>query len=173
MDDYTLAQIVEAVKKNINSPSSPGSTPVTYRKENITLAAAKVLADVIEEEAKRVGVKAVIAITNTGANPVLIHATDDSFIASYDVALQKAFTSVALKMPTSTLKGMAQPGSPLYGIQFTNNGRIVIFGGGDPLTVGDTIVGGLGVSGGSEELDTYLSDFGAKYFKENIAPKIN
>ncbi len=168
MDNFSIEQIVEAVKKNINSPSSE-STLVTYEKKNISLKAAKLLADAIEEEAKKVGVKAVIAISNTGGNPVLIHATDDSFIASYDVALQKAYTSVALKMPTSTLKGMAQPNSPLYGIQFTNQGKIVIFGGGDPLTVGDTIVGGLGVSGGTEELDTYLSDFGAKYFKENIA----
>jgi uncharacterized protein GlcG (DUF336 family) len=64
---------------------------------------------------------------------------------------------------------MAQPNQPLYGIQFTNNCRIVVFGGGDPLKIGDTVVGGLGVSGGTEELDTYLSAYGADYFKNNLA----
>ena len=48
----------------------------------------------------------------------------------------------------------------------TNGGKIVIFGGGDPLKIGDSIVGGLGVSGGSEDEDTFLSAYGAEYFKK-------
>ena len=169
MDEKDLQKIVDAVKENIKSPSINKGSSSTYKKDNITLIAAKLLAEAVEKEAERVGVKAVIAITNSGANPVLIHSTDDSFIASYDVALQKAYTSVAIKMPTSALKTMAQPNQPLYGIQFTNNCRIVVFGGGDPLKIGDEIVGGLGVSGGTEELDTYLSAYGADYFKNNLA----
>ncbi len=133
---------------------------------NITLDLAKKLALAIEQKAKEIGVNAVVAICNSGANPVLVECMDNSYIASYDVALNKAFTVVALKMPTSKLKTMTSPGDPLYGIQFTNNGKIVIFGGGDPLKIGDKIIGGLGVSGGSEEQDTYLSKYGSEYFSE-------
>ena len=43
-------------------------------------------------------------------------------------------------------------------------GRIVIFGGGDPLPYGGEIVGGIGVSGGSAEEDTALSAYGAELF---------
>ena len=94
---------------------------------------------------------------------------DDSYIASYDVAVNKAFTVVALKMSTSALKPLAQPGASLYGIQFTNGGRIVIFGGGDPLTSKDgSIIGGLGVSGGTEEQDTALSSYGKRYFETQL-----
>ena len=72
-------------------------------------------------------------------------------------------------MATIDLKPLAQPGESLYGIQFTNNGKIVIFGGGDPLTNEDgMIIGGLGVSGGSEEQDTALSAFGKTYFENLI-----
>jgi uncharacterized protein GlcG (DUF336 family) len=72
-------------------------------------------------------------------------------------------------MSTITLKPLAQPGASLYGIQFTNGGKIVIFGGGDPLTSADgTIVGGLGVSGGSEEQDTALSAYGKRYFETQM-----
>jgi uncharacterized protein GlcG (DUF336 family) len=67
-------------------------------------------------------------------------------------------------MSTKTLKPMAQPGGSLYGIQFTNGGKIVIFGGGEPLTVNGKIIGGLGVSGGSEEQDTRLAEMGKEFF---------
>ena len=88
---------------------------------------------------------------------------------TYDIAVNKAFTSVALKMSTATLKPLAQPGASLYGIQFTNNSKIVVFGGGDMLTnAKGEIVGGLGVSGGSEEQDTALSAFGKEYFEKQM-----
>ena len=112
------------------------------------------------------GVNAVVAVSNTGARPVAIECMDDSYIASYDVALNKAFTVVALKMSTIQLKALSQPGQSLYGIQFTNGGQIVIFGGGDPLIYNGKIIGGLGVSGGSEEQDTALSAYGASVLDE-------
>ncbi len=133
---------------------------------NITLDMAKKLALAVEDKAREIGVNAVVAICNSGANPVLVECMDNSYIASYDVAFNKAFTVVALKMPTSKLKTMTNPGDSLYGIQFTNGGKIVIFGGGDPLKIGDKIIGGLGVSGGSEEQDTFLSKFGSEYFEQ-------
>ena len=81
-------------------------------------------------------------------------------------AHHKSYTVVALKMPTSKLAVLAAPGGPLYGIQHTNGGRIVIFGGGDPLELRGRVVGGLGVSGGSAEQDTELSAYGKKIFEE-------
>ena len=100
------------------------------------------------------------AVSNEAGRPVAVACMDDSFIASYDVAVNKAYTVVALKMPTKELKPLAQPGAPLYGIQHTNQGQIVIFGGGVPLYSGGRLIGGLGVSGGTEEQDTALADFG-------------
>ena len=72
-------------------------------------------------------------------------------------------------MPTTTLKELAQPGGSLYGIQFTNGGKIVIFGGGVPLyDRGGKIIGGLGVSGGSEAEDTALAEYGGQIFSSLI-----
>ena len=68
-------------------------------------------------------------------------------------------------MPTKQLANLAQPGESLYGIQFTNNGRIVIFGGGVPLERGGVIIGGFGVSGGSAEQDTALADYALELFQ--------
>ena len=138
-------------------------------KSVMTLDLADTLADAVLCEAKRVGVKAVVCVSDAAGNPKVVKSMDDAFIASYDVATGKAYTVVALKMSTIALKPLAQPGASLYGIQFTGGGKIVIFGGGDPLKDSKgNIIGGLGVSGGTEEQDTALSAYGKKYFEEQM-----
>ena len=136
---------------------------------SITLEKANLLIAAVRERAAQMGVKAVVAIADKHANPVSVQCMDDSYIASYDIAVNKAFTVISLKMPTTALKTLATPGGSLYGIQFTNSGRIVIFGGGVPLyDKNGNIVGGLGVSGGSEEQDTALAEYGAEWYKANL-----
>ena len=156
MDEQNISSLVAAAIKDA----------IANKSEEMTLQKAKRLALAVEKEAEKIGVKAVVAVSNAAARPVLVECMDDSYIASYDVAFNKAYTVVALKMSTSTLKKLSQPGESLYGIQFTNQGKIVIFGGGEPLYMNGKIVGGLGVSGGSEEQDTYLAQYGAKIFGE-------
>ena len=136
------------------------------QKQDMSLELAKTLVERVEERAAMMGVKAVVVIMNSGANPVLVHCMDDSFIASYDVAFNKAYTVVGLKISTIELKKLAQPGGPLYGIQNTNDGRIVIFGG------GGRIVGGLGVSGGTEDEDTALAAYGRQVFMELVGKTV-
>ena len=138
-------------------------------KSEMTLPLAERVADAVIEEAKRIGIKVVVAISDAAGNPKLVKVMEDAYIASYDIAVNKAYTVVALKMPTVKLKPLAAPGGELYGIQFTNGGKIVIFGGGDPLiNPKGKIIGGLGVSGGSEAQDIALSAFGRKYFETKI-----
>ncbi|MFV0466302.1 MAG: GlcG/HbpS family heme-binding protein [Lachnospiraceae bacterium] len=159
MDERIIRQVVESVTEQM------GRTR-TY--EDVTLEMAELLIRAVEQEAARMGVNVVIAVTNRGANPVAVHCMDDSFIASYDIALSKAYTCAAVKMSTLTLKSMSQPGGGLYGIQNTNQGKIVIFGGGIPIFHNRVCIGGLGVSGGSEEQDTALAEYGEKLIKEGV-----
>ena len=157
-------EITEIVSQVIREMGDTGASkePVT----DVTLAMALRLIEAVEAEAKRMGVRAVVAVANKGGRPVAVHCMDESFIASYDIALNKAYTCAALKMPTSRLKQLSQPGGELYGIQHTNQGQIVIFGGGVPVTYGGKVIGGLGVSGGSEAQDTALAEYGEKRMKE-------
>ena len=135
---------------------------------SINLDLAKKLIAKVEDKAREMGVNAVVAVSDAHARPVAVECMDNSYIASYDVAFNKAYTVVALKMSTMALKPLSQPGASLYGIQFTNEGKIVIFGGGDPLIYNSQIIGGLGVSGGTEEQDTLLSAYGAECLKDII-----
>ena len=47
----------------------------------------------------------------------------------------------------------ARPDGPLYGIDASAPGKIVLFGGGFPYVVSGEVVGGIGVSGGTVEQD--------------------
>ena len=141
----------------------------TLPRKSISLDEANRLIAAVRERAAQIGVKAVVAVADKHTNPVSVQCMEDSYIASYDIAFNKAYTVTALKMPTSALKTLAAPDGSLYGIQFTNAGRIVIFGGGVPLyDKNGNIVGGLGVSGGSEEQDTALAEYGAEWFTANV-----
>jgi len=134
----------------------------------MNLKTAKALIEEVEQEAQRVGVKAVVAVSDAAGRPIAIHCMDGAYIGSFDVALNKTYTSVAFQMPTSKLAELAAPGGSLYGIQHTNEGKIVIFGGGEPLYVDGVLVGALGVSGGTAEQDTKLGEYGKNKLKDVI-----
>jgi uncharacterized protein GlcG (DUF336 family) len=77
--------------------------------------------------------------------------------ASTEIAMAKAYTAAALRMSTREVGQMALPGEPLYGIQHTHGGRIVLFGGGFPLKLQGQVAGGIGISGGSVEEDEQVA----------------
>lgn len=134
----------------------------------MTLETAKRLIDRVEKKAKEMGISVIIAVADKAARPIAVHCMDDAYIASFDIALNKAYTSAGLKMSTAELAGLSGPGQPLYGIQHTNEGKIVIFGGGEVLEANGRIAGALGVSGGTLEQDTFLAAYGREVFGQII-----
>ena len=131
----------------------------------ITLDSAKRLIEKIEQEALRRNKPSVIAVCSPDGNPVAVHVMDGSFLVSFDMAVKKAYTSVAVRMSTMELSRLTQPGQTFYGLGKMSD-NIVIFGGGVPLKVGDTIIGGLGISGGTGEEDNSLAEYGLQVLNE-------
>mgnify|MGYP002514813709 CR=1 FL=1 len=125
MDNEKITRIAEAIVKSMQVSNLDTA--------KFGLEKARLLISKVEKKAAEMGLSVVVAVSNEAARPIAVECMDDSYIASYDVAFNKAYTVVALKMSTIALKDLAQPGQSLYGIQFTNGGQIVIFGGGDPL----------------------------------------
>ncbi|HIW13249.1 MAG TPA: heme-binding protein [Candidatus Salinicoccus stercoripullorum] len=132
----------------------------------VNLEAAKQIIAGAEEEASNIGVQMVISVLDEGGNLIATHRMDDAWLASIDIAQNKAWTSVALKMPTSNLEEATVPNAELYGLNTTNQGRIVVFGGGFPLEVGGKVVGAVGVSGSSVENDVKVAEAGVKAFNQ-------
>jgi uncharacterized protein GlcG (DUF336 family) len=95
---------------------------------------------------------------------VAFHRMDGAWVASIDIAIDKAFTSAGRGLTTREIGEMAQPGEPLFGINTTNGGRIVIFAGGIPLTRDGEVVGAIGVSGGAVDEDHEVAEAGVAAF---------
>ena len=154
-------------------PAPAGAAPVDPTVENVLKAVlarvgggsvldlerATRLIAAVERKALSEGKQAVIAVANAQGNPVAVHVMDGAFLVSYEVAVRKAYTAVAVKMPTAELARLVQPGGTFYGLQ--NLDRIVTFGGGVPLYENGVLIGGLGVSGGTSEEDHALAVWGA------------
>jgi len=131
----------------------------------MNLELAKQLIDGAEKESQKIGVNMVITIVDEGGNLIATHRMDDAWLASIDIAQNKAWTSVALKMPTSNLAEATVPKADLYGLNTTNNGRIVVFGGGIPFVQDGKVIGAVGVSGSSVDRDIQVAQAAEEVFE--------
>lgn len=185
----SLDEIVGEVAKNLNvQPPRPVQKPkesenVQARKAEpvkvsrvesaekavaLDLQTAKKLAEAVECAAGHIGISVVTAIVNESARLVCLEAMDDSYIASVRAAQDKAYTAVALKMPT--YKALEESrGGALDG--FTNGNGILMLGGGEPLVSDGRILGGIGVSGGTKDQDIMLAMVAARVFEHIIGRK--
>jgi uncharacterized protein GlcG (DUF336 family) len=117
-----------------------------------------------EEKAKEIGQPMNIAVADAGGNLVAHVRMDGAWMGSVDISIKKAWTSRAFDIATKDLAGHSQSGNQFFGIHASNDGRVMIFAGGVPLKNGDTVVGAIGVSGGSGEQDHAVAEAGAKAF---------
>lgn len=170
---YAAARYVdfkEEIIRKVKEYFKIGETVVsaTENKAAINLEIAKRLLEKIEKKAMEIGLPVVIAVANEWGNIIAVHFMDGALPGSYNIAVDKAYTSASLRLTTEELGKLSQDGQPLYGINNTNNNRIVVFGGGVPLKVNGTVIGGLGISGGSAQQDTELANYGGEILKEVI-----
>lgn len=161
-----LSDVVYAMARYAEKESEKPA-PSADASGKLTLSLAKELAYAVEKRAEQLGKKIVVAITDSGANLVLLQSMDDAYIASNRIARDKAYTSVALKMPTHIALAESR-GGKLDGLMVTDNNKISLLGGGYPLIMGGKLVGGIGVSGGTAEEDTEFAHFGALYIERRF-----
>ncbi len=103
--------------------------------------------------AEEANLKVNVAVVDTGGNLAAFLRMPGGFLHSINIAIDKAYTAAGFGLPTGAwidaLKSHSQAvrdGLPL-------RPRMVCFGGGLPLRHEGRLIGGIGVSGGSEEQD--------------------
>ena len=133
--------------------------PRTY--DTITLEDAKRMLSAAEAKAASLGIPYNIAVVDAGGHLVAFLRQDGALIGSIDLAIDKAATARIFDKTTSTLATLAQPGEPLFGIQESNSGKVVIFGGGVPVMYRGNIVGAVGASAGTVEQDIAVAEAAA------------
>lgn len=132
---------------------------------SLGLAEARELIAMGENKARELGTPYNLAVVDAGGGLVAHVRMDGAWLGSVDIAINKAWTARAFDMATEKLAKMAQSGKPLFGIDSTNHERVVIFGGGIPLKIGDVVVGAFGASGGTVDQDIEVAEAAAKAFK--------
>jgi uncharacterized protein GlcG (DUF336 family) len=130
----------------------------------ITPSDARRVIAAAEARAREIGQPMNIAVVDAGGNLVSHVRMDGAWIGSIHISINKAFTARAFDIETAQLAKTAQPGQQFFGIHGSNNGRVMIFAGGIPLQRNGSVVGAIGVSGGSGDQDQAVAIAGVTVF---------
>src|SRR6201746_2438322 len=124
----------------------------------VTLDEARRVIAAAEREAQSNGQPSNIAVVDAGGNLVAFVRMDGAWLGSIDISVKKAWTSRAFDIETKALGKLSQPGEDFYGIQQSNDGKVMIFAGGVPLKRNGVVVGAVGVSGGVGKQDQAVAE---------------
>lgn len=94
-----------------------------------------------------------VAVVDRGGNLMAFLRQPGAFIHSIQIAIDKAYTSASFGFPTKAWMGaIGHDDGMKFG--FSNQPRLIVFGGGLPVPgEGGEWLGGIGVSGASESED--------------------
>lgn len=164
-----VKQVLERVRPATGSPAGMADGCRERREKAVLdLERAKSILEAAESKAKEIGVPVVMAVVDSGGNLVSLHRMDDSLLASIELAVNKAYTAVAIRKETGELAGLAAPGGPLYGLDANCGGKFVVFGGGIPLWHDGKLAGAIGVSGGAPDEDMAVASAGVAAFENML-----
>jgi uncharacterized protein GlcG (DUF336 family) len=113
-----------------------------------------------ERKANEIGQSMVIAVVDESGVLKALLRMDRAPLLSIQVAQDKAYTAAGFGLPTDQWHEFIKNDPPLAAGAASGIDRLVIFGGGYPIKVGDRIVGGIGVSGGHYSQDMEVARAG-------------
>src|ERR1700736_997644 len=111
-----------------------------------------------ESKATEMGIPYNIAVTDVGGGLIAHVRMDGAWLGSVDIPINKAWTARAFDMCGDDLSQVAQSGQQGFGINTTNDSRVVIFGGGIPVKRDGVVIGAVGASGGSVKQDVEVAE---------------
>lgn len=128
-------------------------------KQSITQETADRLIAAASKKATEMELAMVISIVDESGILKAFRRMDGAALLSVEIATNKAYTAVSFGMPSHGWHDFIKNDPPLlHGIVHTP--RLVVFGGGYPITDGDAVIGGIGVSGGHYEQDMAVAEAG-------------
>ena len=86
LNEEWIEQVASAVKRALEELEGA----------KMDLPLARSLIQKVQDRARETGLSVVVAVADEGGNPVAIERMDGAFLASFDIALNKAYTACAL-----------------------------------------------------------------------------
>ena len=133
---------------------------ISIRQGNIAWAAAHAAVGAAAQAALELGVCVNIAVVDRHGQLTAFVRMNDAPMHSIEIAIDKAYTAAAFGLPTGQWHEALQAHSPAVREGIVLRPRFVSFGGGFPIACGEERIGGIGVSGGSEEQDEIIARAG-------------
>ncbi|ALG66618.1 GlcG/HbpS family heme-binding protein [Beggiatoa leptomitoformis] len=111
-------------------------------------------------KAETLQVRINVAVVDNGGHLLAFLRMPNAFIHSIDIAIDKAYSAVSFGFPTANWNEILQQAPLGFREGIILRPRLVVFAGGLPIDYQGQIVGGIGVSGASEEQDVLCAQAG-------------
>jgi uncharacterized protein GlcG (DUF336 family) len=134
--------------------------PNVFEKSSVTIELAQRMITAAQAKATELGVPMVIAISDESGVLKAFGRMDGAALLSVQIAQDKAYTAAGFGLPTDGWHDFIKDDPPLAAGATGGIDRLVIFGGGYPIKVGDRTVGAIGVSGGHYTQDMEVAQAG-------------
>jgi uncharacterized protein GlcG (DUF336 family) len=146
--DFTLKMLFGVAIAGLVPFPTAGQGLVTQR--NLSLGMAKTIAEAALAECKAKGFNTAVAVVDRAGQVLVILRDEQGTAQQAEMARRKAYTARMFRM--STLEFQKRTAEPAYAAQ-RDVADILALGGGVPIQVGNDIIGGVGSSGSSQEMD--------------------
>ncbi|MAT49822.1 MAG: DNA polymerase III subunit delta' [Porticoccaceae bacterium] len=133
----------------------------------LSQADAQLLIEGARAKAREIGVPMCIAVVDESGNLIAFERMDGGKITSITIAIDKAFTAAAARKATHEYNAVCVPGNLAFGINSAIGGRLMVVGGGMPVTVDGDVVGGIGLSSGTPQQDMDCCEAAIEFFLEH------
>ncbi|MCL2781109.1 MAG: heme-binding protein [Actinomycetia bacterium] len=132
----------------------------TFQKQSVSTDLAHRMIAAAEEKAHEIGVPMNIAVVDESGVLKAFSRMDGAALLSVQIAQDKAYTAVGFGMPSHGWYDFIKDDPPLAAGAPSGIDRLVIFGGGYPITIDGAMVGAIGVSGGHYSQDQQVAEAG-------------
>jgi len=132
----------------------------SFDKASITTDLAQRMIAAAEAKADEMGHPFVIAVVDESGVLKAFSRMDGAALLSVQIAQDKAYTAVGFGLPTHGWHDFIKDDPPLALGAPSGIDRLVVFGGGYPITSGGQLIGGIGVSGGHYTQDMEVAEAG-------------
>ncbi len=133
----------------------------TIDKKTLSLEAATRMAAAAETAARARGVGVVIVVVDDGGHVILLHRLDDAQVASVNVGIGKARTAAIYRRPSRDFEEQIKAGR----IAALALADATPLQGGVPIRLNGKVIGAIGVSGDTPQVDEDIAIVGASAFK--------
>jgi glc operon protein GlcG len=133
----------------------------TVDKKTLSFEAATKIATKAAEEARARGVGVVIAVVDDGGYLILLHRLNDTQVASVNVGIGKARTAAIYRRPSRDFEEQIRAGR-VAALALADSTPLQ---GGIPIRLDGKVIGAIGVSGDTPQVDEAIALAGAAAFK--------